>query len=192
MDLQKDEILVKTFHHHPTLFLMRGLGIIIVSMPFFMVATFFSGLLVPWQQVIVYLVIASFFSLFLIYDQTLYTLDRLILTNKRILHIDWKSAFKKSETEAEIVDIQDIKTVDSGILSSIPLFNYGTLTIETSSSKISIVFTEAPNPDEIKDLLYHLTLKPNKIGVADNLSSANDSARTRQYEEASTTRSEGR
>ncbi len=190
MDLQKDEILVKTFHHHPTLFLMRGMGILIVSFPFFMVATFFAGLLTPMQQIILYLTIAAFFGGFLVYDQVLYTLDRLVITNKRILHIDWKSAFKKSETEAEIVDIQDIKTVDSGILSSIPFFNYGALTIETSSSKISIIFTEAPDPDEIKDLLYHLTMKPNKIGVADNLSSANDPARNRYTEEASTTRSQ--
>lgn len=188
MDLQKDESVVKVFHHHPTLFLLRGSGLVMVSFPFFLVASFFSGLMPMAYQILLFASIGLFFLTFLAYDQILYWLDRLIITNKRILHIDWKSAFKKSETEAEIEDIQDIKTVNTGVLSSLPFFNYGSFTVETSSSKISIIFTEAPNPDEIKDLLYHLTMKPNKIGVADNLSAANDSARNRSYEEASSTR----
>lgn len=167
---------------------MRALGVIIPSLPFYFVASFFSGLLESWVQAIIYLVITIIFGLLLLYDQTIYWMDRLIITNKRILYIDWKTAFTKSETEAEIEDIQDIKTLEAGILSALPFFNYGTISVETSSSKISIIFPEAPNPDAIKDLLYHLTMKPNKIGVADNLSSANDPARDRARQEASTTR----
>ena len=188
MYLQKDESLVKVYHHHKTLMVMRALGLIITSLPFYFVASFFSGLLDPWIQAIVYASLTLIFGLFLLYDQTIYWLDRLIITNKRIHYIDWKSAFTKSETEAEIEDIQDIKTLESGVLSSLPFFNYGTISVETASSKISIVFPDAPNPDAIKDLLYHLTMKPNKIGVADNLSAANDPARNRAYQEASTTR----
>lgn len=188
MDLQKDESVVKVFHHHATLFALRGVGIVIVSLPFFMLAAFFSYFFSPLQKGVLFGSILVFFATFLIYDQVLYYLDRLVITNKRILHIDWKSAFKKSETEAEIADIQDIKTVDSGILSSLPFFSYGTFSLETSSTKTSIIFAEAPNPEQIKDLLYHLTLKPNKISVEDNLSASNDSARNRSYEEIASTR----
>ncbi len=174
MNLKKDEVKIKIFHHHPTLFFTRGIGVFLAFSPFFLVATFFSGMLDMTQNIIVYISISLFFALYLIYDQRLYFLDRIIITNKRIIHVDWKNAFHNTEVEVELSDVQNVKTVESGILSFIPFLNYGTVSIETSSSTTAIIFTESSNPDRIKYFIYHLDVKPNTINHVLDLSQSND------------------
>jgi hypothetical protein len=165
MEFQKDEALIKVLHHHPTLFVKRGVGVLLAILPFLLVAGFFSALLDIGQNLILFGSIGTLFVLYLVYDQVLYNLDRIILTNKRVIHIDWINAFKLNEVEVALNDIEEIKIIESGILSSIPFLDFGTIILETASRDVSITFTDSPNPDRIRDLIYHLSIKPNKIGA---------------------------
>jgi hypothetical protein len=188
MQLKGEEQVIKVYHHHPTCFVVRGLKSALLAIPFLVVAAFFSGLLSIFQQFIVYSTIILVFALLITYDLVLYYFDRMIITNIRIIHVDWFTAFKKKEVEAELDDIQDIKTEVGGILSSLPFFDHGLFSLETASTKTSIIFNEAPYPEKIKDLIYHLTVKPNRIGTISDSGAVYDTARQTYDEEAAVSR----
>jgi len=163
MHLQNQECVIKTFHHHPATFTLRILKRMIVSLPFFLVASFFNGVADSTQLSFIYLAIFVFFTLLIVYDVYFFYLDRLVITNKRIVHIDWKGAFQRTENEAELLDIQDISTQEAGILSFIPFFDFGIFKLETASTRTTITFLDAPDPEGIKHFIYHLMTKPHTI-----------------------------
>lgn len=176
MKLQKNEQIVKVFHHHPTARVVRGFGIVIASFPFFFCAWFFRDLFTSPQMTMLYFGIGALNFLILLYDSVLYYLDRLVITNRRVLYIDWNGAFSNTEHEAELVDIQDIETREKGIISLISALDYGDFTLETASTHTTIHFPNAPDPEGIKHFIYHLNLKPNRIR-GDGLNTVDDQTR---------------
>ncbi len=182
--LKEDESKIKTFFHHPFPYFMRSVQIAVVSFPFFFVASFFQGTLDATTMFFVYLGISAVFALIIAYDGLLYFLDRIIVTNKRIIHVDWRSLLDREETEADLNDIQDISTKEYGILSAIPLFDYGTFHVETAASKAAIIFKDATDPEGIKHFIYHLQQKPSRILVESLESSTYDRANEEKNEEA--------
>lgn len=165
MHIETSEKILKVYHHHPFPFFIRALKIAIISLPFFLVASFFLGTLTTGQMAGIYTTIAAIFALIIIYDWIVYFLDRLVVTNRRIVHINWRSLFLRQETEAELADIQDIDTQEKGILSAIKLFDYGLFRLETAGRNISIEFKNANNPEGIKHFIYHLLTKTTTMGA---------------------------
>jgi len=186
MLLQENECLIKTFHHHPITFVFKALNFIVVSIPFYFVATFFSGLLSPIQMVWVYAGITGVFGLLMAYELYFFYFDRLVITNRRILHVDWTGAFSRAEHEAELSDIQDVGTEEAGLLAFLPIFDFGKFVVETASTKTTITFTDAPDPEGIKHFVYHLNVKPSRIGGS--LTPVDDTARYVYDEEAAISR----
>lgn len=160
---------------------------LIVSLPFYLMAAFLSAVLSTSTMVMTYGGITLIFGLVMAYDLTLYYFDRLVITNRRIVHVDWKSAVKREEYEAEITDIQDITTEEAGIFAFLSIFDYGTFKLETASTKTSIIFTEAPDPEGIKHFIYHMQIKPSRIGGS-ILTPIDDTARQTVDEEAAISR----
>ncbi len=163
MHLSPDENILKTFYHHPLPLLGSVLGVAIASLPFFFVASFFQGVLNSKQMFTLYAGILALFLLVAIYVSVLYFWDRLIVTNKRIVHVDWKGLFLSEEVEADLSDIQDIAIKQLGLLTSFSIFNFGTFQVATASAKASIIFKHASNPEEIRNFIYHIQIKPTKI-----------------------------
>ncbi len=192
MQLQEDESKIKTFFHHPFPFFIKAVKIAIVSFPFFFVASFFQGLLGPIEMFLIYVGIAAIFALFIGHEGLLYFMDRIIVTNKRVIHVDWKTLFEREETEAVLIDIQDIETSEMGILSRFKIFDFGTFHVETASSKASIIFYDATDPEGIKHFVYHLLQKPSKIMSEALETSSYDRAYTEESEEAGVGRSRQR
>jgi hypothetical protein len=188
MNLHDEESVIKVFHHHPTTFLLRGMNYFVVSLPFYFVGSFFNTVLPPMGMVAIYAAITVVFGMFTAYDLILFFLDRLVITNRRIIHVDWKSALSRSEAEAELLDIQDITTKEMGLFSALKFFDYGLFMLETASTKTSIIFNDAPDPEGIKHFIYRLYQKPSRIESAPNVSSIHDTARQIPEEEAAATR----
>lgn len=176
MKLKQDEEVIKIFHHHISAMVVRLMKIALLSIPFYFVAYLVTFFLTPLSSVLVFVGVTLFFALIITYEGVLYHLDRLIITNMRVIYIDWMGAFRRHEHEAELVDIQDIETRETGILSFLPIFDYGTFTVETASAHTIIKFTEAPDPEGIKHFIYHLSVKPNRMRPV-GLSNADDKAR---------------
>ncbi len=153
MELKQDEHIIRVYHHHPFPFIVQVIKAVGASIPFFFLLFLISGALTSQQIIIVNFIIIGLFSLVIIYLALIYWLDKLVITNKRIVHIDWKLLSKRDEGEALLFDIQDIHTQEKGLLAALYLFDYGTIRLETASSKTTVIFTQAPDPEGIKAFL---------------------------------------
>jgi hypothetical protein len=158
MHLDSGEILLKTFYHHYTPFIYRILKVLSGTIPFYFMVYLFKGTLTFMQMFWLHVVIVAVFSLVTIYVTLVFWLDRLIITNRRLIFIDWKYLTVKSEYETELKDVQDITSIERGVFSAIPIFDYGTIEIKTSSNQTTIIFEEAPNPNGIKKLIQQLLI----------------------------------
>lgn len=188
MQLQANEEVVKVYHHHLTARIIRSLRILVAGLPFYLVAWFFRDTLSSQQMFWLYFFVSVGIIGALLYDGILYYLDRLVITNRRILYIDWNGALSNTEHEAELVDIQDIETREKGFIAMFPFLDYGDFTLETASTHTTIHFPNAPDPEGIKHFIYHLSIKPHRIRGDGLNTTAHDQTREKVEDAATVTR----
>lgn len=156
MQLQREEKIIKIYHHHPFPFIIQIIKALGASLPLFFLLYLFSSVMKYEWIVITVLAIMAIYTVIIVYLALIYWLDKLVITNRRIIHIDWKLLSQRDEGEALLHDIQDISSKEKGILSKLYLFDYGQIRLETAASQATIIFTEAPDPEGIKDFLTPL------------------------------------
>ncbi|MBI4234729.1 hypothetical protein HY604_00320 [Candidatus Peregrinibacteria bacterium] len=156
MHLGEAEQILKVYRHHPTPFVLLIFKTVVAFLPFYVLLLFLAGSLTISQSVIAHLIIFALFVLVITYQSLVYWLDRMVITNERVINIDWKYLTIRNESEALIKDIQDIKTKEKGILAHFNFFDYGSIRLETASSLISIEFNDAPDPEGIRKFIYHV------------------------------------
>lgn len=156
MHLGESEQILKVYHHHPTPFVLLIFKTIVAFLPFYVLLLFLSGSLSTSGKIIGHLIIFALFILVITYQTIVYWLDRLVITNQRIINIDWRYLTIRNESEALIKDIQDVKTKEKGILAHFKVFDYGSIKLETASSLVSIEFNNAPDPEGIRQFIYHV------------------------------------
>jgi len=153
MKLQKDEEIVKVIHHHPFPFIVQMFQALGASLPFFFLLFLTSPAIPNFYLVVINLGIIFIFSLVIMYLALIYWMDKLIITNQRVIHVDWELLTLKKEYSGLLHDIQEISSQEHGILSALYLFDYGVLKLETASSKTTITFYQTPDPDGVKAFL---------------------------------------
>jgi len=156
MQLREGERILKIYHHHPTPFVLNILKLIMATFPFFLILFAFQETLSTFSYVVAHIVVLLFFSVIVIYLALIYWLDKLIVTNLRVVHIDWKFLTVRDEAEGLLDDIQDILTAEKGILAYFPMLDYGSIKIDTASSHVTLEFIDAPNPEGIRRFIYHV------------------------------------
>ncbi len=77
-----------------------------------------------------------------------------IVTNKKIVDIDFRGLTYKNISEAPIRNIEDVTSNISGFLGTI--FNYGSVEIQTSAEKREFEFENVSNPSKIRDIIADL------------------------------------
>ena len=159
MELREGEKILKIYHHHPTPFVVDLLKIIAGSFPFFLLLYLFGPSMPTKTYIIAHLIVICLFTLILIYQALVYWLDRLVVTNQRVILIDWRYLTKREEHEAELHDIQDITTKEKGGLATFWMLDYGTFSLQTASHVSIIQFFDAPDPEGIRQFIY--SIKPN-------------------------------
>jgi uncharacterized membrane protein YdbT with pleckstrin-like domain len=109
-----------------------------------------------------YIVRSGYFSFFLFlmslyymllwviafYHLTMYTLNTVIVTDKRIIDRDQLGFFDRKVSELHVYRIQDVTVSTKGILPT--MLGYGDVMVQTAGIEQSFVFHEMPNPEEIK------------------------------------------
>lgn len=159
MELREGEHILKVYHHHHTPFIWDLLKIIVGAFPFFLLLYFFGSTMSTESYVIANIIVVAIFTLLIIYQSLIYWLDKLVITDHRVVFIDWKFLTIRKEYEAELRDIQDIHTKEKGVLAVFKWLDYGTFSVQTSSHISIIEFVDAPDPEGIRQFLY--TIKPN-------------------------------
>lgn len=155
MHLREAENILKIYHHHPTPFVFKVFKIMLGTFPFLLMLFIFKNVLSTKWYVLGHLIVFAVFALVIVYFSLVYWLDKLIITNQRLVYVNWKYLTVRDESEAFLDDIQDIQSHEKGIFSYFWVFDYGHILIETASSHVSITFDDAPNPEGIRQFVYH-------------------------------------
>lgn len=92
------------------------------------------------------LIVAFVFENFLLWFYNIY-----IVTDERIIDVDFYHLLYKVISDAKIDKIQDVSYKQSGIIEA--LFNYGDILIQTAAEKTQFVFEKIPNPDKVVSII---------------------------------------
>ncbi len=80
--------------------------------------------------------------------------DVFIITDKRVIDIDFNNLLDKKFSEAKLSMIQDVTSRVSGLGQT--MFNYGTIHIQTAAEISYITFEKVPHPEKIIKILQLL------------------------------------
>lgn len=153
MQFRSGETILRTVKRHPTPYILRLLKISVVAVPAYLLLFYIGREIKGEWPLYAFAAISFFIGVIVALISLDYLLDRLIITNKRLIWINWKSLFKREVHEAELLDIQDIESREKGILSKLKVFDYGFIEIETAASKTCIAFQDCPDPDGLKHFI---------------------------------------
>ena len=78
-----------------------------------------------------------------------------IITDQRVLDIDFYGLLFKEISEAELDKIQDVTQQQVGAVRTV--FDFGNIVVQTASEACKIEFHDIPHPSEVADLLNELT-----------------------------------
>lgn len=78
-----------------------------------------------------------------------------IVTNKRIVDIDFFGLLHRRVSEAQLDDIEDITHQVSG--ASQVVFNYGTVIVQTAGESRELDFEDVPMPSKVQDVISDLS-----------------------------------
>ena len=83
-----------------------------------------------------------------------------IVTNERIVDIDFVNLLHKNISETQLERVQDISYKTSGILAT--MFNFGDVTIQTAGEMPNFIFERVPKPSEVVDIISDYAKIKNK------------------------------
>lgn len=117
---------------------------------FFPPYTFLPGayqfvMVIMWYLFVVGYAIAKFMGWFF---------NIYILTDERIVDIDFVNVLYRKISTAKIEDIQDVNLESSGALQT--FFHYGNITIQTAAEVPEFEFHNIPNPDKVAMMINQM------------------------------------
>lgn len=83
-----------------------------------------------------------------------------IVTDERIIDIDFSSLIYKNVSAAKIDKVEDITAETSGVIESI--FDFGTIIIQTAAEKNEFEFEDVPHPNRVTQFLNEMLLEEEK------------------------------
>lgn len=89
-----------------------------------------------------------------VYSFTRWFYDVNIITDKRIIDLDFTSVVSHRFSEARLSRIEDIKHKQLGIIGSI--FDIGTVYFQTAGATAHIEFDNIPRPRDVQNIMYGL------------------------------------
>ncbi|MBT5346573.1 hypothetical protein HOJ01_03410 [bacterium] len=87
----------------------------------------------------------------------IYWLDKLIITNQRLIFINWISITNVHEREINLKDIQDIASFERGLIRFISVLSYGKIVIKSSAYKFDITFEEIGKANKVRTFITRIT-----------------------------------
>jgi len=79
-----------------------------------------------------------------------------IITNKRVIDVDFDNLIYRKVTDAEISHIEDATVQMGSVIRT--LFNFGDIVIQTAAEIPEVTFDAVPNPDAIDKILSELRM----------------------------------
>ncbi|MEA2056645.1 MAG: PH domain-containing protein [Patescibacteria group bacterium] len=155
--LEGEEIVLMLRRHPITLFKPVVISLIIFFLPFlffsspmlnFMTSKLITAFVIGWYMILTSFVLESFLTWFF---------NVFIITDERIIDVDFSSLIFKNVSSAKIDNIEDITVATGGVVASI--VDYGTVYIQTSAEVPELEFEDVPNPNKVSKVLNELMLE---------------------------------
>lgn len=83
-----------------------------------------------------------------------------IITDERVIDIDFESMIYKNISAAKLDNIEDVTATTGGAIQSI--FDFGTIRVQTAAEKQEFEFGNVPHPSKVTTLLNELLLEEEK------------------------------
>lgn len=80
-----------------------------------------------------------------------------IITNKRVIDIDFFNVLYKEITVAQLDKIQDVTTKSGGFIEA--FFDYGTIFVQTAGTEANVEFADVPMPSQVVQIINKLLAK---------------------------------
>ncbi len=155
---EKDEHLILVLRQHPVTQLKWFLlAVILALMPFLFISTgvfdflpdrfYFAGF-IGWYLVITGYVIEALLKWFY---------NVYIITDERIVDVDFHSLLSRNISSAKIDKIEDVTAITTGLLATV--FDYGNVEIQTAAEQREFEFEGIPNPNKVATLINELILE---------------------------------
>ena len=104
--------------------------------------------LIGWYMLVVGFSLESFLNWFF---------NSYVITDERVIDIDFESLIYKNISAAKIDNIEDITATTGGAIQSI--FDYGTIKIQTAANVTEFEFEDVPHPAKVTTLLNELLIE---------------------------------
>lgn len=155
---QADEHVLLLLRSHPvTQLRWMFIALLLVFVPFLLGSIGFFDFLSPrfqfaamtiWYLLLIGYVLQSFLSWFY---------NVFLITDERIIDVDFHNLLYKNISSAKISNIQDITASAGGIVAS--AFNYGTVRVQTAGSAAEFEFEDVPQPAKVTAFLNEMILE---------------------------------
>jgi uncharacterized membrane protein YdbT with pleckstrin-like domain len=128
-------------------------ALIILILPFFFNVFLTNYLSTPQTMFLNFFWYGFLFS-FIFVNILNYIFNVGIITNFRVIDVDFTNILYKEVTDTVLDKIQDVTVKTAGFVAS--LFNYGNLFIQTAGTEANIEFINIPNPTEAATAINNL------------------------------------
>ncbi len=155
--LHGEDVLLLLRRHPVTQIKWILIALLLILMPFFFtyvpIFNFLHGRfavagVVAWYLMVTGFVLESFLSWFY---------NAYIITDERVIDIDFESLIYKNISAAKIDNIEDVTATTGGAIQSV--FDFGTVKIQTAAEKQEFEFEDVPHPSRVTTLLNELLLE---------------------------------
>lgn len=149
-----DETVILVLRAHPiTQIPWIITALIILILPFFFNIFLINNL--PFQQTLfINFFWYSFLFSYIFLNLLNYLFNVGIITNQRIIDVDFHQILYKEFTASSISKIEDVTVKSGGFTAS--FFNYGNLFVQTAGTEANIEFINIPSPTEAAQIINHL------------------------------------
>lgn len=160
---ERDEKVVLLLRQHPFVILIR-LGLLGLAG---LIPIIFGIMFLPylsaygWLNLFFFVSSVWFLGLWLIvfYLLTIYTLNTVIITDRRIIDSDQQGFFNRKISELLYRRIQDVSMHTSGVIET--FLQFGNVTVQTAASEKQFIFHRVPKPEKVKDVIRRLAAARN-------------------------------
>lgn len=119
-----------------------------LSMPIDLPSRFVTATVVLWYLLTSAVVLEGFLSWYY---------NVFIITDERVIDVDFKNLIYKNVSAAKIDNIEDVTVQMGGAIRNV--LNFGTVLIQTAGERVQFEFEDVPNPQEVSKFLNELILE---------------------------------
>lgn len=146
-----DEEILLILRAHPVTqvpWILNGLFILILLI----FINLFASTLFSFQQLFIFNVgMGAFVFAYYWFNFLSYFFNVGIITNHRVIDMDFHAVIYKEVTEARITKVEDITAKSGGYVAS--LFNFGNVFVQTAGNELNIEFTNVPRSSDVVKII---------------------------------------